>query len=162
MGKKRYSNDYYELIIAWLKGCGESKIVSAQQIAQDLIIENNVITVFLCRYAKKGYLKRVSTGRYQIINPNIPIQLSKGLLPDLIFDLLKDLNTKLPNGFVRDLYLKEKINNPSVSLNSIHSVIQRWYDMGILVRNSRGKGVRLKDEYLNSNKRPLAISKRKL
>lgn len=153
--KKREANDYYRLIVAWVKGHGKDQPFSAKQIADDLAIENNVVTVFLRRKTKKGYLRKVGLGKFIVVDPNIPVQLSKGELPDLVFSLLKEINIKHPRSYVRELYLMDKISDSRISLNSIHTIMQRWYEQGFVTRNKMGRGFRLKDEYLHSDNRPL-------
>ncbi len=159
--RKRESNDYYQLIVAWIKGHGKTKSFSAKQIADDLAIENNLVTVFLRRKIKKGYIRKVSFGQFAVVDSSIPLQLSKGELPDLVFAILKELNTKHPKGYVRELLIKEIIDDQKISLNSIHSVIQRWHDQGIVTRNKMGKGFRLNDEYRLSDIRPLVSGTKK-
>jgi|GEM_PF-6717040 len=159
--RKREPNDYYKLIVAWLKGHDKTRSFSAKQIADDLVLEYNLVTVFLCRKTKKGYLRKSGFGQFVVVDPNIPLQISKGELADQVFGLLKELNLKHPEAYVRELFLKQRIDDAKVTLNSIHSIMQRWHEQGFVKHNLGGRGFRLKDEYLLSDSRPLVSSKKK-
>lgn len=161
MSKIKNGNDYYQRMVDWIKKLEKDVVFRPAQLSKALSLDIGMVSVFLYRKNKEGYLDKKGVGKYVVVDCNIPLQISKGKLPDLIFNLLRDLNLKYPKGYVREPLILEKLNNQRISLNSVHNIMQRWFTNGYLIRNDRiGKGYRIKAEYLNLKERPLVIIKK--
>ncbi|MCA9352979.1 hypothetical protein KC901_02250 [Patescibacteria group bacterium] len=160
----------YERIVDWLKKQPENTTFKSSKVAQELKISLNKVSLFLSRKKAEGYLENISGTEkfsiFKILNSNISVRkTSKGELSDMVFNILRELNVKFPNGYVREPLIKKKLEeltNKKISLNSIHAIVQRWFDSGYLKRNSnpKGYGYRIKNEYLNSQKRFQTVSKK--
>jgi len=94
------------------------------------------------------------------VKNEIPLQLSKGKLPDLVFEKFKKYGTNLPNGYLRETFIRDKLKTVITSKtlhNSIHTIVHRWHKAGFLEKNPRGLGYRLKKKFQNLKQRPLVI-----
>ena len=151
MGKIKVVNDFYKRIVEWLKNHDQETSFTAAQIAAELDLNARMITTFLHRKTIGGYLKKEAHGKYLIVDATIPFQANKGNLSNLVFELLKKLNLEFPEGYVRESLLAKKLDVPT---NGIHSILQKWFASGYLIRNSRGKGYRFKEMYLHMSERP--------
>ncbi|PIT94797.1 hypothetical protein COT98_02165 [Candidatus Falkowbacteria bacterium CG10_big_fil_rev_8_21_14_0_10_39_9] len=163
MSKIKNGNDYYQRIVDWIKKQEKGIVFRPTQVSKALSLDIGMVSVFLYRKNKKGYLDKKGAGKYVVVDCNapIPLQIPKGKLPDLIFNLLRDLNLKFPKGYVREPMIVEKLKDQRISLNSVHNVMQRWFEGGYLISNNKiGKGYRIKDGHLNLKERPPVIIKK--
>lgn len=90
----------------------------------------------------------------------IPTEIAKGELSEVIFEVLKEYGRKYPSLYYSQQGILEKVKKklPKASLNSDHAVLQRWHDSNFLERSPfiNNKGYSLKDPTID--KRPVTAS----